>query len=660
MARQSLARSAKNVLIGRSRDLTEHGLFHKLSLVAVLAWVGLGADGLSSSCYGPEESYKVLLKYPSLALFVAAMAAITVVIICISYSQIIALFPSGGGGYVVASRLLSPALGVVSGSALLIDYVLTISISVASGMDALYSFLPDDWLHTKLLLEVAGILFLCVMNLRGVRESVMIWVPVFFIFLITHTFAVIYALVKHADVLVALPRETVHNLRQATSDVGVLGMLALLLRAYSVGAGTYTGIEAVSNGLPILREPRVRTGRRTMVLMAISLAGMVAGLLVAYLLVKVQPVAGQTLNAVLLNNLTSHWPPALGHTFVVVALSSAAALLIIAAQAGFLDGPRVLANMALDRWMPQRLASLSDRFVALNGVLLMGGAALLVLLFTEGSVDLLVVLYSINVFITFSLSQLGMVCHWWQVRTTEKKWRQKLVINAVGLSLTSSILVALVVLKFGQGGWVTMVMTTALVFVAFAVRRHYDGVRTQLASLDSIVKVAEMPPPPGLQEFATHSNRTAIMLVNGFNGLGLHTLYGAARLFTQGFKRYVFVGIGVVDAGNFKGVDEIASLREHLREETAKYVEFVRARGGEAEAITAVGHEVITELEKLLPELTKQYPNAVYLGGQLVFERETMMTRWLHNYTAFALQRRLFLRGLPFAILPVRVREGSA
>jgi hypothetical protein len=205
-----------------------------------------------------------------------------------------------------------------------------------------------------------------------------------------------------------------------------------------------------------------------------------------------------------------------------------------------------------------------------------------------------------------------------------------------------------------------MVMTTALVFVAFAVRRHYDGVRTQLASLDSIVKVAEMPPPPGLQEFATHSNRTAIMLVNGFNGLGLHTLYGAARLFTQGFKRYVFVGIGVVDAGNFKGVDEIASLREHLREETAKYVEFVRARGGEAEAITAVGHEVITELEKLLPELTKQYPNAVYLGGQLVFERETMMTRWLHNYTAFALQRRLFLRGLPFAILPVRVREGSA
>lgn len=137
-------RALKNLFIGRERELTDHSLFHKLSLVALLAWVGLGADGLSSSCYGPEEAYKVLVAHPPLAVFVALMAAATVVIICVSYSQIIALFPAGGGGYLVASRLLSPAAGVVSGSALLIDYVLTISISVASGMDALFSFLPPS------------------------------------------------------------------------------------------------------------------------------------------------------------------------------------------------------------------------------------------------------------------------------------------------------------------------------------------------------------------------------------------------------------------------------------------------------------------------------------------------------------------------------------
>ncbi len=326
----------------------------------------------------------------------------------------------------VASRLLSPATGVVSGSALLIDYVLTISISVASAMDAFFSspFIPASWQKFKLLTEIAGILVLTVLNLRGVRESVMIWVPVFLLFLVTHTFAVLYVFGTHAHGFVTMGGDTINAVHGVTAEVGFLGVIALLIKAYSMGAGTYTGIEAVSNGLPILREPRVRTGRRTMVLMALSLAGMVAGLLVAYVLVNVKPEAGKTLNAVLFEHLTHNWPGWLGTTFMNTALLSACALLYIAAQAGFLDGPRVLANMAIDRWMPNRFTSLSDRFVTLNGVLLMGGLALICLILTRGSVDLLVVLYSINVFITFSLySQLGMVCHWWQVRHDETGWR---------------------------------------------------------------------------------------------------------------------------------------------------------------------------------------------------------------------------------------------
>jgi amino acid transporter len=650
-------RSVKNLLIGRKRDLTERGLFHKLSLVALLAWVGLGADGVSSSCYGPEEAYKVLLSHPSLAVFIAAMTATTVVIICISYSQIIALFPTGGGGYVVASRLLSPSAGVVSGSALLIDYVLTIVVSVASGMDALFSFLPESWLAWKLAASAGGILFLTILNLRGVRESVLLLAPVFCLFLVTHGFAVLYAFGSHSRALATLPGDTLQAVHGASAEIGVLGLLALLLRAYSMGAGTYTGIEAVSNGLPILREPRVRTGRRTMVLMAVSLAGMVAGLLVAYLLLGVHPVAGKTLNAVLLGRLTAGWPAWLGGGFVKVALVSAAAILFVAAQAGFLDGPRVLASMALDRWMPSRFTALSDRFVTLNGVMIMGGAALVVLLFTRGAVDLLVVLYSINVFITFSLSQLGMVRHWWQVRHEEPRWAPRLAVNATGLGLTSFILVTLVILKFHGGGWVTLLMTTALVAVAYSVRRHYDGVRAQLANLNSIVEAAALPPPAGSREFAPTSKRTAVVLVNGFNGLGLHTLFGSVRLFGGGFRRMVFVQVGVVDAGNFKGTDEIERLSEHIKQEAQRYVDFVQARGGEAEAVTVIGHEVLDELEKLVPDLVARHSNLIFFTGQLVFERETIFTRWLHNYTAFALQRRLFLQGLPCAIVPIRVLE---
>src|SRR5690349_17452272 len=240
-----------------------------------------------------------------------------------------------------------------------------------------------------------------------------------------------------------------------------------------MGAGTYTGIEAVSNGLPILREPRVETGKRTMTYMGVSLAVTVLGLLLAYLLYAVKPVDGKTLNAVLFEGITANWPGSTGYWFTSISMLSATALLFIAAQAGFLDGPRVLANMALDRWFPARFATLSDRFVTQNGILLMGGAALLVLLVTRGVVGLLVVLYSINVFITFSLSQFGMVRHWWNNRATAPQWKRKLAINGIGLCFTSFILVSLCVVKFHEGGWVTLVVTGAVVALAFFVKRHY-------------------------------------------------------------------------------------------------------------------------------------------------------------------------------------------
>jgi hypothetical protein len=250
-----------------------------------------------------------------------------------------------------------------------------------------------------------------------------------------------------------------------------------------------------------------------------------------------------------------------------------------------------------------------------------------------------------------------MVRHWWQVRREDPSWHWRLCINAVGLALTFSILVTLVGMKFSSGGWVTVVMTGALVAIAFAVRRHYDGVREQLANLNIIVEAANLPPPAGSREFAPKSNRTAVMLVNNFNGLGLHTLLGAVRLFGGGFRRMVFVQIGILDAGNFKGADEIERLRAHVKREGERYVQFVQQRGGDAMSITAVGHEVLDELSKLVPDLVANNENVIFFAGQLVFERETFMTRWLHNYTAFSLQRWLFLRGLPCAIVPIRVQD---
>ncbi|HSY19036.1 MAG TPA: amino acid permease, partial [Candidatus Acidoferrales bacterium] len=169
----------KDAVIGRARNLSDKHIFHHMSLVALLAWVGLGADGLSSSCYGPEEAFKALAGHTNLSLFVAAASVLTIVVICMSYSQIIELFPSGGGGYLVASKLLSPTMGVISGCALIGDYVLTIAISVASGADALFSILPqtDEWQAWKFKFAIGIIIFLTLLNLRGVKESVVLWVP---------------------------------------------------------------------------------------------------------------------------------------------------------------------------------------------------------------------------------------------------------------------------------------------------------------------------------------------------------------------------------------------------------------------------------------------------------------------------------------------------
>ena len=188
----------------------------------------------------------------------ALATAVTIFVIASSYSQIVELFPSGGGGYLVASKLLSPTLGMISGSALLIDYVLTITLSVASGADAIFSFLPLSMQPLKIALAVAGVLVLTLLNLRGVKESVAPLVPIFLLFLLTHTFAIVYALVTHVPEIGQVARDTAVDVHAATAQLGTFGVIVLVLRAYSMGAGTYTGIEAVSNGLPILREPRCR------------------------------------------------------------------------------------------------------------------------------------------------------------------------------------------------------------------------------------------------------------------------------------------------------------------------------------------------------------------------------------------------------------------
>ena len=342
--REDLGSRIRHTLIGTKRSLEDPSIFHKLALIPVLAWIGLGSDGVSSSSYGPAEAFTALGNHTYIAIFLALATAITVFIISFSYTKIIEHFPGGGGGYIVANHTISEKAGVISGSALLVDYVLTITVSIAACSDAIFSFLPLPFQVFKLLFAMLLIFILIILNLRGVKESVTILAPIFLLFIVTHVLLLGYGIIAHSTNISPVAVQVQSQAGFDLATIGVIGILALFLRAYSFGAGTYTGLEAVANGVQIMREPKVKTGKRTMAYMAVSLALISAGLFFCYLLWEVHPMPGQTLNAVLAGSVFAGWP--MGGMIALITIFAEGALLFVAAQTGFIDGPRVMANMA--------------------------------------------------------------------------------------------------------------------------------------------------------------------------------------------------------------------------------------------------------------------------------------------------------------------------
>ncbi len=655
----SLAARFKRAILGAPRDIKDPHVFHRISLIAFLAWVGLGADGLSSSAYGPDESFRALGTHTYLAIGLALATAFTIFIISYAYSRIIEHFPFGGGGYVVASKLLGPKYGVVSGSALLVDYVLTISVSIASGADQVFSILPPDMVKYKLVVVTFTIVLLMLLNLRGVKESVTILMPIFLVFLVTHIILIFGGIGFHVVEVSHVAGEMKEGFNSGLATLGIAGMFSLFLRAYSMGAGTYTGIEAVSNGIQIMREPKVDTARRTMLYMAVSLAVTAGGIMVCYLFFHVVPEEGKTMNAVLLDRFAGGWMLGslpVGNIFVILTLAAEAALLFVAAQAGFIDGPRVMSNMAADSWLPHRFSSLSDRLTMQNGVILISVASILTLVLTSGHTSTLVLMYSINVFLTFSLSEMGMVRYWIRNRKKYHDWSRHIIIHLIGLVLCLSILIVSLAEKFTEGGWVTLVITLSLIGFCILIRRHYDNVTVHLRRLDDILK--DIPPVTTEKpETPDPRKQTAVLFVKEYGGLGIHSFLSIQRLFPNHFKNFIFVSVHVVDAGSMKGAADLDQAIEETENSLKQYVSLAQQLGYSADYRMGVGTEVLEEAEKICLDLSKEFPRSIFFAGKLVFERERWYQPFLHNETAYAFQSRLQFAGLNSMVLPVRVFE---
>jgi hypothetical protein len=299
---------------------------------------------------------------------------------------------------------------------------------------------------------------------------------------------------------------------------------------------------------------------------------------------------------------------------------------------------------------------LSDYLVTRNGIWFMGLASLGFLIYSHGNVKILVVMYSINVFLTFTLSQLGMCRHWWEVRRKRVPWRHKFFVNSLGLLLTGTILCVTVTTKFAEGGWVTLVVTLSFILLCQAVRSHYDRVRNALKSLDDTL--LGIPFQPNLNEPVPKKNAdapTAAIIIRDFDGIAVHTLLNIQRLFPNHFKNVVCLSVGVIDTGRFKGRDELEHLQAKKEDDLKSFVEFANCLGWYAEYRYALGVDLIAELEELCESVAKDFPRTVFFSGTLVFQRENIFTRFLHNHTPITLQQRLQFAGRDMMILPIRV-----
>ncbi len=642
----------KQLVIGHPLNPFNPQILRHVSLVAFLAWVGLGADGLSSACYGPEEAYMALGEHTQFALYIAIATAITVFVISIGYNQVIELFPSGGGGYKVASLLLGPHVGLVSGAALIVDYALTIAVSAASSMDAVFSILPTSMLNYKLAAEVGLIFLLLLLNMRGMKESIRLLMPIFLGFFIVHIFLIIYGIFGHREGLMLIVPKTLEETSSTIAAVGWIPVLALILHAYSLGSGTYTGLEAVSNNVNRLREPRVATGKWTMFYMAMSLSFTAAGMIILFLLWHPIPELGKTLNAVVFRSILGD--SQVGQLTLSLTLLLEGGLLFVAANTGFLAGPGVLANMAIDGWMPNRFRHLSTRLVIQNGLILFGIFAAAILIWCRGKVSLLVVLYSINVFITFSLSLFGMCVYWAKHRReASPTWKWRLLFSFIAFTITSSMLCVTLFSKFESGGWLTVVVTCTVIFICLLIKRHYNKFNKKLAQIDVQLKQPIVHP---IAPIAVDPQQpTAVIFVGKSPGVAMHTLLNVIRMFPRYFKNFVFLSAGIVDVESFAGQSELEKMRTEVNENLQYFVDYCYQYGIAAEAFAAFGTDTVEELSLLSERVNKKYANCIFFSSKLIFENDSWITRILHNETPLTLQRNLHLQGKELVILPMKI-----
>jgi amino acid transporter len=485
--------NVKRVALG-SPFATSQAIHERLTKVKALPI--FSSDALSSSAYGPEEILIMLVLAGSVALSralpIAAVIVLMLVILTLSYRQTIKAYPSGGGAYIVAHENLGQGPGLTAASALMVDYVLTVAVSVAAGVAAITSAVPDLY-DARVVIGVAVVAVFAWGNLRGIREAGTLFAAPTYFFILAMGAMIVVGLIK--VVAGNAPGSLLHGAPPRETVAATQGLtLLLVLRAFSSGSAALTGVEAISNGVPAFKPPESQNARTTLVMMACILGFLVLG--VTYLSSRygLVPAEKETIVSMLGREV-------LGKNVLYYAYQAATALvLFMGANTSFADFPRVSAILAKDKYMPRQFAFKGDRLAFSYGIFLLAAAASVLLVAFGGVVTRLIPLYAVGVFLSFTLSQSGMVKHWWRLRETG--WRTSMVINGVGASMTAVVVVIIGFTKFTHGAWISILLMLTLILAFALVRRHY-------AWFEETVRVEKDELRPRMPEAAPTLRRAA-------------------------------------------------------------------------------------------------------------------------------------------------------
>lgn len=465
----------KQILIGSPLATSRliHERINKLKGLAVFS-----SDALSSTAYATEEILIVMVTAGaaalSLALPIAAAISVVLAIVAFSYYQTIHAYPSGGGAYIVAHDNLGIWPGLVAAAALLIDYVLTVSVSIAAGIAAITSAVPALF-NMRVTLALVAIALVAIINLRGVRESATIFAAPTYVFIFALGAAVMVGLFRTVGLPPAAPQ---------VEPGGPLAPISLflILRAYASGSAAMTGVEAISNGIPAFKPPESRNAGITLIGMAAILIGLFLGLTVLAHQFGIVPREQETVVSQIARMVFGTGP------FYFVVQAATALILILAANTSFADFPRLSSILARDGFLPRQLANLGDRLVFANGIVVLALVSGFLVFLFRADTHALIPLYAVGVFLSFTLSQSGMVRRWWTRR--ERGWVRNLIINAVGATVTAGVLLVLVVTKFRHGAWIVLLLIPTNVWIMYRISRHYQEVREQLT-----LEAARVPGP---------------------------------------------------------------------------------------------------------------------------------------------------------------------